>query len=128
MYLNHVGGTCATCGSTGSNDDQVASFCQTVLQQVLVHEMEQTFLIGDHLNLLSVNTPQHGQEGTNLRAGGERDNRGLGTQTCQTTCRVTGLGESNDELCIQLVSNVHCCAGDCATASAGLAVQLGHAV
>ena len=55
VYLNHVGGTCATCGSTGSNDDQVASFCQTVLQQVLVHEVEQTFLVGDHLNLLSVN-------------------------------------------------------------------------
>ena len=90
--------------------------------------MEQTFLIGDHLNLLSVNAPQHGQEGTNLRAGGERDNRGLGTQTCQTTCRVTGLGESNDELCVQLVSDVHCCAGDGATAGAGLAVQLGHAV
>ena len=128
MYLNHVGGTCAACGSTGSNDDQVASFCQTVLQQVLIHEMEQTFLIGDHLNLLSVNAPQHGQEGTNLRAGGERDNRGLGTQTCQTTCGVTGLGESNDELCIQLVGDVHCCAGNCATAGAGLAVQLGHAV
>ncbi len=71
--------------------------------------MEQTFLIGDHLNLLSVNAPQHDRKERTFEL---VVNVTIGVLDADVPDDVRShrLGEGYDELYDQLVSDVHCCA------------------